>query len=105
MRDGVIFHHRSWSSTTQSHKRGRGGIYVLIYHCCDHPDQLIVNTIFWIHLDGENEENSTCCAVQIKIIIVLGIDKSDNDLAGTQVYMYKHLDVWKVLCQSVMILR
>ena len=53
------------------------------YYWCDYPGQLIANMIHCMNLDGAKEASSTWCSLRDKIIVAIGIDKSDKDLVRT----------------------
>ena len=53
------------------------------YHFCKYPMQLLVNMIWRLFLDDVWEDSITFFILENKLVVVVGIDKSDKDLVGT----------------------
>ena len=53
------------------------------YHFCKYPMQLLVDMIWRLFLDDVWEDSITFCILENKLVVVVGIDKSDKDLVGT----------------------
>ena len=87
------------------------------HYFCKYPMQLLANMIRRIIFDDEYEDSIMVFTLENKLVVAMGIDKSNKDLIclergefainkkATRDYMCRHLPVWKVRPPSAMKMR
>ena len=62
-----------------------------VYMGVAYPTQLITHTIWQIHIDTSSEDSSSFCILRNKIVIVVRVDKNNNDsICTTCICNMKH---------------
>ena len=80
-REGVVPLWVAEVNCTITQKGNRRGMCT--YYYCEYPAQLIANMIRRMFLDGAYEESFSFSSLNDKLVVAIGIDKSDKDLVGT----------------------
>ena len=80
-REGVVPSRVVKVNCTITQKGKQRGLYT--YYYCEYPAQLLANMIRQIFLDNAYKESFSFSSMMEKLVVSIGIDKSDKDLIAT----------------------